>query len=115
RTLFKSPIAFIVEEKLRHPVIGHEDVRISVAIIIVESHAEAFALHGSNTRLRAHVAKMPAALVVEQRAGCRGELVGLAVRVEGRAAQDISADVPIEISSDEQVEQTVVIVIEESG
>src|SRR5262249_49482199 len=66
-------------------------------------------------RSRAHVAKPPATFVVEEHVGDRAELIRTAIRVERRSAEDVPADVPIEVPGYEQIQPSVVIVVEKSG
>src|SRR5258708_6211656 len=104
-----------MKQKLFHPIVGDKDVREAIAIIVVKRNAESFALHGGDSRLGAHVSKLPAAFVVVKNIRHAVELIGTAIGMERRSTKDVPADVPVEVACYKQVQAPVVIVIEESG
>ena len=114
RAIGERSVAVIVPQELFHAVVGDEDVREAVAVVVVERHAQRLAFQGRNTRFAAHVREGAVAVVVIEDARHRTEFIRPAVDRIVRAAQDVVANVPIEVAGDEQVQLAVVIVIEKT-
>ena len=100
---------------MRHPVVGHDDVRPAVPVEVVEGNPEALARVGTDTAALRHVGKGSVPVVPIEQVGNGGEVFGVAIGAEiGTAAEDV-VEIPLHIAADEQVQVSIAVVVEESG
>jgi hypothetical protein len=115
RAFSKSTIAIIMEQILLHAVVGDENVREAVAIIVCERDTERFALLGRKARPFRDVLECAVSTVVEELASCSGKNTRRAVGISVAAADFVVVGVPVHVASDKQVKMSVVVVIEEAS
>ena len=107
-----------MEQRIRHGVVGHEDVRVAVAVVVGNGDAHAFTGRGGDAAQLGDILKMAAAEVPVQGIGGGGKLGRIAIDHE--AARRIVTDGarragPLDIVDDEEVEAAIAIIIEPTG
>src|SRR5439155_2508209 len=115
RPFLKRAVPLIVKQKLFHTVVGDKNVGEAVAVVVVERDSERFPLRRRDSRFHAYVAKSSSPFIMEKHIANSAELVRTAISMKRRPAENVPADVPVQVARYEQIEAAVVIVIEESG
>src|SRR3989454_12003057 len=104
-----------MKEILLHAVVGDEYVCKSVVIVICECHSKRTALLGGDARFLTNIRKRAIAIVVIKNVGRGQKLFRWTVRMPLAAAALTVFGVPFQIPGHEQIQLTVIIVIERSG
>ena len=106
-----------MEEHVRGVVVGHEDVREAVTIVVGKGDAHSLPADLADARGRRHVREGPVPVVVVKRVGKRGVILGMTVGAHVRVgpAEGVFVDLPFAVVRYEQVQAAVVIVVEPSG
>src|SRR6185312_10603179 len=115
RDLFEFAVMQIVKQLLRDRIVRDQNIGPAVLIVIVHRNAEALAWKFRETTLFANVAELPVSFVVIKNVGDRRKLIGMAIRAIARlpvAAVNV-AEIPSEISGNNQIQPSVAIVIDE--
>src|SRR5437016_9680054 len=102
-----------MKEILLHAIVGDEYVCKSVVIVICERHSQRAALLGGDARFLANIRKR-VAIVVIKNVGRGRKLFRWTVRMPLAAAALTVFGVPFHVPCDEQIQLTVIVVIEKS-
>ena len=114
RNLLKSAVAGVVVEVLLHAVVGHNNVRETVLIVVRERTAQRSPLLGGNPGTLADILERAVPTIVIEQIGSPGKFTRRAVRFPGAAANLVVIGVPFHITGHEEIEMAVVVVIEET-
>ena len=109
-------MAQVVEQKIRHAVVGHENVHQAIAVIIRHGHAHSFAQLRAQAGGFGDVGESAVVVVAEELVG--RVVVGFGVAVErllGRAAGGFQLGVPLHVVGDHQVQPAIVIDVHPCG
>jgi hypothetical protein len=107
-----------VKQDIRHAVVGHEDVRPRVVVVVGDDHPEPVSAERADTRLAADVCKRPLAVVAVHHVRKRreDERVTVGSRVQSCvAAVGVVCGVGGDVVRDEQVEIAVLVEIREGA
>src|SRR5580700_11567054 len=115
--LFELLSTQIMEEEVARRVVGHEDIQKAIAIEVSKGNAHAFAHSRGNSRLLRNVRKSTISIVsvkciVEWRV-----ILGMAVaaHIAVQRADRILIHFPLAVIDNEEVEQTVIVIVEPPG
>src|SRR5450755_24848 len=107
-----------MKKKIRHVVIGDEDVGIAVLIVVGERKAHPAAGEGGNAGLLRHIFKRAVAPVVIESAGDPLEIFGMAIHANRTlciSAEAIVVRRPFCVVNHPEIQTTVVIVVKPSS
>ena len=112
--LFEFSAALVMEQRVNHRVVGHEQIRPAIEIVIRNAHTHAFSRVRAKSPFRGNVAERSVAVVEEELVGCRLVKVWMAIVADAglNIASGLGSDIPGEVIEDEQIEQAVVVDIE---
>jgi hypothetical protein len=100
------PAALVVEQEIAHGVIGHENVRASVVIVVCYDHAHALPDVRGNAARHGYVRECTVAVVVIERVGQALVILGVAVSAIarlGQAAIGLRGRIPFAVIGDKQI------------
>src|SRR5215471_183709 len=118
RVFGKRPVAIVYIQIISNGVVGYEYVNAPVVIEVRAHDAESLAVGGLQSSLPGYVGEGAVAVIVVQYVRNALKVVRVAIRpITGAAvsAKDVFRKVPIQITAHEQVEVTVVVIVEERG
>ena len=109
----------VVEELIRGVVVGHEDVRITIAIVIGDRHTHTATDARRNARLSGDVSERAVPIVAVKRIGQGFAVAWIAndssAVLSIREARALRLRVPPAVIRDEEIKQTVVVVVQPGG
>src|SRR5207302_489908 len=114
----ESAIPVVVVQEALHRVIGHKDIGETVAVVIGKTHSQALAVRIRYTGFGGDIGERAVAIVVIEDVRHAVVIVGMTVGAETGSllsAIAIRLKGPVHISSNQQIEFAVIVVIEESS
>src|SRR5208283_4126926 len=114
RNLLESALAGVVVKVLLHSVVGHNNVRETVLIVVCERHAQRSPLLGGNPGTLADVLERAVATIVIEQISRSGKFTRWAVGLPTAAADLVVIGVPFHVTGHEEIQMAVVVVIEEA-
>ena len=113
----EGPIPPVQEQKIRHRVVGHEQVGPAVTIAVLDRHTKNLALELIQARPARHLAEAAASISPEQlrraRLEHRHRTVFLGRRPEIALEADLVSGLPVDVVSDEEIQLSITVVVEE--
>ena len=110
----KRAVAIVPVQEIRRQVVGHEDIRPSVAIVVASHHPEALAVRIGDARLRGDVRKRAVAVVPVQQVGRSLVDIGSAVGLDAvPGAAPVGLEVEFDVRTHVEVQVPVPVVVQE--
>ena len=112
----KRAIVLVSEQLLWNRIVGDEDVRPAIAIEVLHGDSQALARVPPDAACLGNIPKTAIAFVVIDKMSDRLELIGMAIVAAQRlalAAEDVHRKVPYGIARDDQIQQSVTVVVDE--
>ena len=103
-----------MEKILLHAVVGDENIRKAIAVIVGEGNAKSSALFGGDAGALADIFESTIAAIAIEQTGGRGESRRRAVGVPVAATNFVVIGIPFHVARDEKIEMAVIVVVEES-
>src|SRR5439155_7291816 len=113
--LFELAVSEIVEQEVRHLVIGNENIHEAVAIVVSDGDTHSFSDVGSDTGLLRDVLELAISFVTVKGVGEPVEELRMAVDAHlarGIAAKAIELRRPSHVFDYEQIQQPILVVVE---
>src|ERR1041384_4312506 len=103
-----------MKQELLGEIVGDENIRETVSVIVIERDTHSLAFHACNSRGGADIAKTAVAFIVKQQVRRALIPVGPAVGMYGCAAEDIVVEIVSQVSADKGIQFAIVIIIDET-
>ena len=112
--LLEGAVALVAIELVGLRVVGDDQIRPAVLIVVEHRHAERFRARVEDAARRGDVLERPVAAVAKEPAGVAAVGLGRAIRLllAVGAAEDVVLGRPLDVVADEEVEQAVAIEVE---
>ncbi len=114
----ESAVAVVVKQKIRHMVIGNEDVLPAVIVIIKSDHAQAIASLQPEPGMLADIGEGSVAIVVIERRRLAVKIVGMTVASHPRTlvpAVEVALRRPVDVVGNDKIQVAVIVVVEPCG
>src|SRR5713226_8642701 len=113
--LRERAVAVVVEEELLHAVVGDEDVREAVVVIVGEGHAKSAALLGGDAGFLANVLESAVAAIAIEKVSRWGKFARRAIGSPGPTAGLAVPGVPFHVTGHKEIEMAVIVEVEKTG